>query len=243
MKDNQVSRETAKDTDFYIELKEAFKRGGIPLGEKQAAKMRQYYDCLIEENKTHNLTRITGAREAAEKHFLDSALPVKAIGRNAKVIDVGSGAGFPIVPIKILREDAEAYALESSAKKCGFITRAAEEAGIELTVINGRAEELGRGAHRECYDVCVSRAVARLNILMELCVPLIKRGGVFLAYKSGKEEHDEANNACAKLGVEFTGTIEMPLEGYSHVIYIYKKKTVTPEKYPRKYPQILKSPL
>jgi 16S rRNA (guanine527-N7)-methyltransferase len=236
-----VSHETENAALFLAELKKAFAACALALTDEQAAQMERYYRVLAARNRTQNLTRIIAPRDAAIKHFLDSAFPQDVIPAGSALIDVGSGAGFPAVPLKILRTDIEAYALEAAAKKCAFIRNAAAQADVRIYVVNERAEEYARGAGRAAFDVCVSRAVAELPVLMELCAPLLRTGGLLLAYKSGARE--EADGAARALGLVPIGERLMPLAEYDHRVLLYRKERETPEQYPRKYAKIRKNPL
>ena len=205
-------------------------------------KMYDYWRMVEEKNKYLNLTRITEISEVANKHFLDSLSLLKLADLSkGKILDIGTGAGFPGVPIAICTGNADVTLLDSSEKKMKFVRNACSELDIDVTVITGRAEELGE-AHRASYDYVVSRAVAELRILLELAVPLLKLGGVFFAYKRKSEsELSAAKNAIKKLGVQFAGEFATGIE--DHVILCFKKTVETDKKYPRKYSQIKSKPL
>lgn len=231
-------------SEFTEELKALLADGGIEAGEDALLKMDAYYSALVETNRMYNLTAVTEPKEAALKHFFDSVVPCALIPKNSRVVDVGSGAGFPIVPLKILREDIVASAVESSGKKCAFIESASHGAGIDIRVLNVRAEELGTGKPRESYDVCVSRAVAQLRVLIELCAPLVRPGGLFFAYKGEYEkELTEAKHALKTLNMELREIVKMPHGGYAHHVLVFAKTGTVSAKYPRRYAQIAKSPL
>ena len=217
---------------------------GFDVPEDAMRSMETYYDCLVETNKQYNLTAIVEPEAAALKHFFDSIVPEGEIPGKSRVVDVGSGAGFPVVPLKILRGDISAFAVESSKKKCDFIVQGAQAARIDVTVMNVRAEELATGKPRESYDVCVSRAVAQLRVLMELCAPLLKDGGRFLAYKGDYEkELNEAAGAMKALNLKLDKVIDMPGGELAHHVLVFHKTGMIAQKYPRRYAQIVKSPL
>ena len=205
-------------SEFIDELKTLCRQGGIEAGQDVLERMEEYYECMKETNRLYNL--------------------------KSRVVDVGSGAGFPVVPLKILRGDISAFAVESSKKKCDFIVQGAQAAGIDVTVMNVRAEELATGKPRESYDVCVSRAVAQLRVLMELCAPLLKDGGRFLAYKGDYEkELNEAAGAMKALNLKLDKVIDMPGGELAHHVLVFHKTGMIAQKYPRRYAQIVKSPL
>lgn len=236
-KDNMENR-------FETAVKTLFAKYNMPLTQEQAGQMESYYESLTAANKEFNLTAITTEEEAALLHFFDSAFVQTEIPEGASVIDVGSGGGFPIVPLAIVRPDIKPTALEASLKKCNFIEQSAEKAGITIQTINSRAEDYARGEGRERYDVCTARAVSPLRILLELCIPLVKKGGVFLAYKSNVSgELQEAKNAMRALGVALENSMAMPVSGYNHQVLVFRKNTPTGEKYPRTYGKIKKTPL
>ena len=223
---------------FYNKLTE-YGMGGA------ADAMAAYADKLLAVNEHMNLTRITDEAEVAVKHFADSAHPdiCALIGDNASVIDIGTGGGFPGVPLKLMRQDIAISFMESAAKKLNFVKQTCEELGIEGSFYNERAEEAAD--KREKYDVAVSRAVASLPILLELCSPFVKVGGRVLAYKGQIAEQELllAQNAIKKLNLELESSVAVTIEGASHVILVFKKTAKTPKQYPRRYAQIKKSPL
>lgn len=192
---------------------------------------------LLRSNETCNLTAVVEEREMLYKHFLDSAAGEGFFPQNASVAEVGSGAGFPSIPLKILRDDLSFTLFESVGKKCAFLERAVRELGLSrMTVEKLRAEDAARGKFREKYDVCCARAVARMNTLAEYCLPLVKVGGRFLAYKGeAEEELEEARRAIRLLGgrVEKICRFSLP-DGYGkRTIAVIEKISPTPEKYPR----------
>ena len=231
-------------SEFERGLMTLLAQAGQAVTKRQFSAMDIYYNELVEVNRTHNLTAVTSPEDAALRHFFDSIVPQALIPRGASVVDVGSGAGFPLVPLKIMREDISATAVESAGKKCAFIERATAAAGVAVTVRCSRAEELARTELRESFDVCVSRAVAQLRVLAELCAPLVKPGGLFLAYKGDyRQELAEAEHALSALGLRLEETVKMPCEGYAHHVLAFRKTGACAAKYPRRYAQIVKSPL
>lgn len=229
---------------FINAIVNAFKDGGLPQPNKrQLEQFEIYFDYLVEQNKTTNLTAITDPVLAAVNHFYDSAMPIGLIGENTSVIDIGTGAGFPIVPLAILKPNAKCTAIDSTEKKCEFLRRACLLAGVEIDVIHARAEDLAKSEPRSRFDICVSRAVARLNVLMELCAPFIKKGGEFFAYKSDSKEIAEAQNAAEILGLKPIFCVPSMIKGNGHRVFVYRKEFDTPQKYPRQFSKIKKSPL
>jgi 16S rRNA (guanine527-N7)-methyltransferase len=227
---------------------------GFNCSENMIGEFYRFTEYLLAENAKYNITSITDIDEVIVKHYIDSVIVLKYSGipENAKIIDIGSGAGFPGVPLAIMRPDLNITFLDSSNKKIGFIRNArgesGEAAGGIYNFIAGRAEEAGRDVNRrESYDLAVSRAVARLNILCELAAPLIKPGGYFIAYKgrAANEEITEAANALKALDLEIESVIEFDLNaGHGKRVLIRIKKTKnTSSKYPRNFSNITKNPL
>lgn len=222
---------------------------GIELSESQAEKFELYYKTLIEWNEKINLTRIVEPEEVALKHFADSLSVVNCfdIPENAKVIDVGTGAGFPGIPLKFYSEDINLSLLDSLNKRLNFLNTVAQETGIKVSTIHSRAEDAGKDAlYREKFDVSVSRAVARLNTLCEYCLPFVKPGGSFIAMKASdyKEELKEAQNAVKVLGGEISSVNEFSLaEAGERALIVIKKINPTPEEYPRNAKKIKNKPL
>lgn len=208
----------------------------------------KYNDLLIEWNEKMNLTAITEEKEVAIKHFSDSLFGASLIKEGAKVIDVGAGAGFPSLPLKILRTDLDILMLDSLGKRVNFLNEVINSLNLKkISAIHARAEELSRKEKRESFDVCVSRAVARLAVLCEYCLPYVKTGGHFLAYK-GPENADEiaeAKKAIDVLGGEISDIkyCELPNSDITHTIIVIKKVRHTPQKYPRNGGKIAKSPI
>ena len=200
-------------------------------------KFDAFYELLLFYNTRYNLTAITAEKEVYFKHFMDSLAGEHLFLKGARVLEVGSGAGFPSVPLMIARKDLTFTLVESTGKKCDFLRTAQEKLGLNAEVIHTRAEELAKDpAYREQYDVCCARAVARLNTLSEYCLPFVKRGGAFIAYKGeAQEEAEEARKAIALLGGGEAELIRYSLpEGYGARTLIFVQKCrETPLKYPR----------
>lgn len=200
-------------------------------------KFRAYEKLLLSYNQRFNLTSITDEREIQIKHFFDSVSGERFLPQGAHVVDVGAGAGFPSLPLKIFREDLSFTLIESTGKKCEFLKTAIKELGLENVEVRCmRAEDAGRGDLREKFDCCVARAVAKMNTLSEYCLPLIKVGGIFLAYKGeAEEEMKEARNAISILGGKIGNTERFFLpEGMgSRTLILIEKNRPTPQKYPR----------
>ena len=219
----------------------------LSLIEEHRPLFERYFTLLTEYNARFNLTAITEETEVYEKHFLDSILAEEFFPVNARVLEVGSGAGFPSLPLKIVRDDLKFTLVESTGKKCEFLKVAVRELGLSnVTVLNGRAEDFAQNAlYREQFDVCCARDVARLNTLSEYCLPFVKIGGAFIAYKGdAKEEVKEAQNALVKLGGKEARLFlyELPTQGKRSLVYIKKVKS-TPKGYPRGQGKERKNPL
>ena len=205
------------------------------------------YGKLIEANSRVNITAITDRDEVIVKHFADCVRVAEYIPQNADVVDIGCGGGFPTLPLAIVRPDIKIFAVDSVAKKLVFVDGVSRDLGLSVTVAAARAEELGHDEElREKFDVCVSRAVARLDGLSELCLPLVKVGGAFVAMKGsdGLAELRVAENAVRILGGSPSASAAFRRsDGSERYIFRIEKTSVTPEKYPRKYNKIKKEPL
>ena len=220
---------------------------GIAVSDKQLELLDSFGALLTEKNKSVNLTSITDPDGIAVKHFADSISLLKAdIPQGAKVLDLGCGAGFPGIPLLIMRPDIKLPLLDSTGKKLDFVSEALDALGLEAEVLHGRAEELGQNPdYREKYDIVVSRAVAYLNTLCELALPLVKPGGTFIPMKgaSAAEEAKAAYTAIKTLGGNLEKSIDFTLTDGSRSLLIIKKLSPTPPKYPRHGSQISKKPL
>lgn len=206
------------------------------LTDKQKQNFELYFKELIEYNAKVNLTAITEKEEVFNKHFLDSILPVEEIPKNSKLIDVGTGAGFPSLPIKIVRDDIDITMLDSLNKRVDFLKYITSKLNIKAECIHSRAEDFAK-QNFEKYDICVSRAVASLSTLCEYCLPFVKKGGMFLSYKGLKyeEEIGEAKNAIKILGgeIEKIEKYILPNDMGERSIIFIRKVNSTPKKYPR----------
>lgn len=228
-------------------LRAGFAALHIPAPEEAYARFETYFRALVETNQVMNLTAITEESEVARLHFLDSAaLLALTDTAGKKLIDVGTGAGFPGLPVKILRPDTELTLLDSLQKRIGFLAETCEKLGLaDVRCLHARAEEAS--ALRESFDFAVSRAVARLNVLCELCLPFVKVGGQFLALKgpAPQEEMDEALGAVGQLGGAFGEPFfyDIPGTDVHHSIVVVKKVKETPKQFPRRFAKIQKSPL
>lgn len=232
-------------------LKEAAAALGVTLGEEQVAQFVQYRALLLEWNEKMNLTAITDPTEVMVKHFVDclSLLQKTHLPQGAKVIDVGTGAGFPGLPIKIARPDVEMTLLDSLQKRIGFLETVVEELGLRgVTCIHSRAEDGGQNPQlREQFDFCLSRAVANLAVLSEYCLPFVKVGGALVALK-GPDAKNEATEAKKAIGLLGGGEpklmeVEVPFSDLHHCLVVIEKETPTPKKYPRKAGTAAKKPL
>ena len=208
----------------------------------------RYGELLVEKNKVMNLTAITDPADIAALHFLDSAALLKeADFRGKSVADVGTGAGFPGMPLRILEPSIRLTLLDSLNKRIDFLKEVCDDLGLsDVACVHARAEEFAAG-HREAYDIVTSRAVANLRMLSELCLPLVKPGGYFLSMKSvdSGQELEEARKAISLLGgaVERTADYSIPGTDVRHRLIFIKKVAETPKKYPRTFAKIKKNPL
>jgi len=233
--------------DFITYLKQL----DIELSDKQLKQFIIYYEMLVEWNKAINLTAITDFKDVLVKHFLDSVSLIKAIDINSemKVIDIGTGAGFPGIPLKIVFPNLKITLLDSLNKRIHFLNEVIETLDLkEIDTVHGRAEDFAKpGKLREQYDVCVSRAVANMTTLSEYCLPFVKIDGFFISYKSEKivEEMKNAEKGIKILGGKIENQIEFNLPGYDiyrNFVLVQKKKS-TPKIYPRKAGLPSKEPL
>jgi len=223
------------------------KVGGIT--DSQCEKFCDYAQFLVSENEKYNLTALTSPEDVALKHFVDSVVSL-SLGFEPKegesVIDVGSGAGLPGIPLKIMRPEISLAVLDSTEKKVVFMKQAAERIGYSVGAVAARAEEAAsRPDMRDSFDYAVSRGVAALNVLCELCMPFVKVGGVFLAYKgkSGEEELDAAKSAIKALGGKTERVEKLSTDGGDRTLIFIRKFSPTPSAYPRQYAKIKKKPL
>lgn len=220
-------------------MKNLFLKYNMILSDKQVDAFEQYYQLLIEWNQKFNLTAITDPDEVILKHFLDSVLMINQIPHQSSIVDVGSGAGFPGIPIKILRDDVRLVMVDSLQKRVNFLNEVISNLNLTQTkAVHARGEDFARLTEsRERFDVCVSRAVARLSTLSEVCLPLVKVGGLFIPSKSKESQQEllEAKNAIAILGGVEEKLIEIHIqENDSYRSFpVIKKIKPTSNKYPR----------
>ena len=220
----------------------------IELSDEQVSKFFKYKDLLIETNRYMNLTSITDDKEILLKHFIDSLTINKYVNKDARLIDVGTGAGFPGIPIKIMRDDVGVTLLDSLNKRVNFLNTVITDLNLKnIITIHGRAEDVARiKEYRENYDYVTARAVANLATLSELCIPFLKVGGSFICMKAGiEEELDLARNAIKILGGEIISVDKfvLPESGIERNIIIIKKIKSTDNKYPRKAGMPAKNPI
>lgn len=237
-----------KTAQFEKDLKEL----GICLSEKQVNQFMKYYELLVEWNSFMNLTGITEFDEVMKKHFVDSVSLIKAFdleGKDISLIDIGTGAGFPGLPLKIVFPNLKVALLDSLNKRIKFLDEVIMQLGLEnIETIHGRAEDFAKPDKlREKFDICVSRAVANLSTLSEYCLPFVKVGGCFVSYKSEKitDEASDAQKAISLLGGTVKNQIEflLPDSDIYRNLFVIEKTCITPKKYPRKAGMPAKEPL
>ena len=226
-------------------LREGLPGLNLSLDEATCQTLCAFGEAVVEQNKVMNLTAITEPDQVAKLHLLDSLtlLTLEDLS-GKKVIDVGCGAGFPGVPVKIACPGAKLTLLDSLGKRMNWLSQILPTLGVEAECVTARAEE-AVAAKREQYDVATSRAVARLNILLELTAPFVKIGGCVMAMKgmAAKEELAEAKNAISKLGLKLESVTEFPIDGTAHSVIVLRKVAPTPAKFPRRYAKIKQMPL
>ena len=217
----------------------------LSLSEATQDKLCAFGEAVVEQNKVMNLTAITEPRQVAKLHLLDSLslLTLEDLAEK-RMIDVGCGAGFPGVPVKIACPEVKLTLLDSLGKRMQWLETVLPTLGVEAECVTARAEEAVED-RRESYDIATSRAVARLNILLELTAPYVKVGGKVLAMKgtAAREELAEAKNAIARLGLKLERIAEFPIDGTAHTVIVLKKVAPTPKQYPRRYAKIKQNPL
>ena len=226
-------------------LAEGLPRLGLVLSDETQDQLCAFGAAVVEQNKVMNLTAIIEPEQVAKLHLLDSiSLLTLQDLRGKKLIDVGCGAGFPGVPVKIACPEADVTLLDSLGKRVAWLEQILPTLGVQAKCITARAEE-AVATCREQYDIATSRAVARLNILLELTAPYVKVGGAVLAMKgtAAQEELEEAQNAIRRLGLKLEKVAQFPADGTAHTVIVLRKVAPTPAQYPRRYAKIKQSPL
>lgn len=215
----------------------------ILLDDKMTERLETYYRFLVSENEKYNLTAITEHDEVWCKHFADSMLGSKFVPHGASLVDVGCGAGFPSVPLAIARPDIRPTLVDSLTKRVNFCTELCGKVGVSANVVHARAEDFAKD-NRQRFDVAVARAVAPLNILLEYLAPLVRVGGLVVAYKTDESEVMLAKNAANILGLTFVSANRFVLpDGSNRCLLEYKKVKNTPLVYPRGQNKPRKCPL
>ena len=217
----------------------------LELPEQTRQTLCAFGSAVVKQNEVMNLTAITEPDQVAKLHLLDSLTVLKAADLAGKrVIDVGCGAGFPGVPLKIACPEMKLTLLDSLGKRMNWLEQVLPTLGVEARCVTARAEDAAADC-RESYDYATSRAVARLNILLELTAPFVKVGGAVLAMKgaAAREELAEAQNAIRQLGLKLEQILEFPIDGTAHSVIVLRKVKPTPPKYPRRYAKIKQQPL
>ena len=226
-------------------LKEGLDRLGLSLPQERQETLCAFARAMVKQNEVMNLTAITEDAQVAKLHLLDSLTVLCCADLKGKtMIDVGCGAGFPGVPLAIACPEANITLLDSLGKRVKWLEQILPQLGIHAECVTARAEE-AVASRRESYDFATSRAVARLNILLELTAPYVKVGGAVLAMKgaAAKEELSECAGAMKKLGLKLEDVREFPIDGTSHAVIVLRKIAPTPKQYPRRYAKIKQSPL
>lgn len=222
---------------------EYLKSQDIHIDEQTCAKLNYYCDYLLSENAKYNLTAITDRNDVWIKHFADSLLGSKAMPVGASVCDIGCGAGFPSIPLKLARNDLDITLVDSIGKRINFCKTLCAELQIDAHFFHERAEDFAQ-SHSEKFDVATARAVAPLNILLEYTAQTVKIGGAVVAYKTDLSEVDGAQNACKLLGLNFETHLDFVLpNGNNRSILVFRKEARTPRQYPRGQNKPRKTPL
>ncbi len=220
-----------------------FEQTQIALTDEIHERLCVYCDFLLSENEKYNLTAITDRDQIWEKHFVDSILGSTLIPQNALLCDVGSGAGFPSIPLKIARPDLTITLVDSLEKRINFTKMLCQKLDISADFFHERAEDFAK-THSETFDIATARAVAPLPILLEYTAQIVKIGGIVLAYKTDLSEVESAQNACKILGLQFADSKNFTLsDGSKRCLLVFKKIAHTPKQYPRGQNKPRKSPL
>ena len=222
-----------------------FQKCNIELSQDKADKLLKLYEFLVEYNQNVNLTAITDFEEVVVKHFIDSVLPFSMIDikENSSFIDVGTGAGFPSIPLMIVRPNLKGTLLEALNKRCVFLEKACDLTEVDAKVVHGRAEDYAK-EKREAFDFATARAVAAMPVLCEYCIPYVKTGGRFIALKSVNEDETQCEKAVKVLGGKIAEIKDYTItNGDSRRLFIIDKVSQTPTKYPRNPSMIKKKPL
>lgn len=222
-----------------------FQKCNIELSQDKADKLLKLYEFLVEYNQNVNLTAITDFEEVVVKHFIDSVLPFSMIDikENSSFIDVGTGAGFPSIPLMIVRPDLKGTLLEALNKRCVFLEKACDLTEVDAKVVHGRAEDYAK-EKREAFDFATARAVAAMPVLCEYCIPYVKTGGRFIALKSVNEDETQCEKAVNVLGGKIAEIKDYTItNGDSRRLFVIDKVSQTPTKYPRNPSMIKKKPL
>ena len=241
------------EKDFLAELTSVFKKNSLSalLSKEKGEKLFLLTNRLLEENEKYNLTAITEPKKIILHHYADCATLAAHLPKGARICDVGCGAGFPTLPLAILREDLKILAMDATEKRVNYVRETAEILSLSgVSTLCARAEDAGKdGALRESFDFVTARAVAQMRILAELCLPLLKVGGKMIAMKGKNARYElaDAKKALSILGAKENAVIDISLkndeEELSHPLILLNKVTKTPQTYPRPYAQISKKPL
>ena len=238
--------------EFSVCFGEIFAKNGLQeyITDEHIEKFYALTEIMVETNRVMNITALTTPEKIIPLHYADCVMAARYIPEGATVLDVGCGGGFPILPLAIVRPDLKLTGLDSTDKKVQYVAKTAEKLGLRIKTLSGRAEELARDpAYRESFDVAISRAVARLNVLDELCLPFVRQDGLFLAMKgaAGQEEATEATAGIAKLGGKILQIeaykLHLNTETEDRTAICIQKADKTPANYPRPFGNIKKKPL
>ena len=215
-------------------LTTTLQNAGIELTPDKVDKLVSFFLLLTETNEHTNLTRIVSYEDASEKHFRDSLEGAKLIPQSIRLLDVGSGGGFPAIPLAIARDDITVTMIDSTGKKVDFLNNVCSTLSLNAKALHVRAEEYALGEARESYDVVTARAVASLPTLLEYCLPFVKVGGIFIAYKTDSEELATSKVALSTLGGKLKEIVPYSLQGGDkRTLFVFEKVANTPPKYPR----------